>query len=122
MDFELTKEQQDIIKAAKEFALGEFPDRAQEFDREETFDFGIWRKACELGFVGINIKEEYGGAGLGIFELCLVAEEFWAVDAGRGCAIHTTFGSELLDMYGTEEQKRSIYPHFRSEKPSWLLR
>jgi len=110
MNFELTKEQQDIIKAAKEFALGEFPDRAQEFDREETFDFDIWRKACGLGFVGINIKEEYGGAGLGIFELCLVAEEFWAVDAGIGCSVHTTFGSEILDMYGTEEQKKKYLP------------
>ena len=55
MDFALTKEQQDIIKAANEFALGEFPDRAQEFDREKTFDYAIWKKACELGFVGINI-------------------------------------------------------------------
>ena len=48
MDFELTNEQKDIIKAAREFALGEFPERAQEFDREETFDLSIWRKACEM--------------------------------------------------------------------------
>lgn len=107
MDFALTIEQQDIIKAAKEFAQGEFPDRAQEFDREETFDYEIWKKACELGFVGINIKEEYGGAGMGMFELCLVTEEFWAVDAGIALAIiSTTFGAELLDIYGTEEQKK----------------
>ena len=42
MNFELTKEQQDIVKAAREFAEGEFQDRAQEFDREESFDFDIW--------------------------------------------------------------------------------
>jgi len=41
MDFTLTKEQQDIQKAAREFALGEFPERAQEFDRNETFDLEI---------------------------------------------------------------------------------
>jgi alkylation response protein AidB-like acyl-CoA dehydrogenase len=42
MDFQLSQEQQDIKKAAREFALGEFPQRAQEFDREETFDLNIW--------------------------------------------------------------------------------
>ena len=70
MDFGLDKEQKDIVAAAKEFALGEFPDRAQEFDRNETFDQDIWRRACELGFVGVFIPEEYEGAGYGFFEHC----------------------------------------------------
>ncbi|MBW2205987.1 MAG: acyl-CoA dehydrogenase family protein [Deltaproteobacteria bacterium] len=107
MDFEFSKEQQDIAKAAREFALGEFPDRAQEFDREETFDYAIWKKACDLGFVGVNIPEEYGGAGLGITEYSLIMEEFWVVDAGMGGAIlGTTFGFEMLKGFGTEEQKK----------------
>jgi alkylation response protein AidB-like acyl-CoA dehydrogenase len=111
MDFTLTKEQNDIIQAAREFALGEFPDRAQEFDRDETFDLDIWRKACELGFVGVFIDEAYGGAGFGIFEHCLITEEFWAVDAGMANAIiTTTFGSELLLMFATEEQKMRLIP------------
>jgi len=111
MDFTLSKEQQDIIKAAREFALGEFPERAQEFDRNETFDLDIWRKACELGFVGVFIDEAYGGAGLGFFEHCLITEEFWAVDAGiANAVITTTFGSELLGMFGTEEQKKKYLP------------
>ena len=111
MDFTLTKEQKDIATAAKEFAQKEFPDRAQEFDRQETFDYALWKKACELGFVGVNIKEEYGGAGMGIFECCLVMEEFWAADAGIGGAIlSTTFGADLIDMFGTEEQKRKYIP------------
>jgi len=58
MDFSLTQEQKDVVTAAREFALGEFPERAQEFDREETFDYQIWKKACELGFVGMYIKED----------------------------------------------------------------
>jgi len=107
MDFKLTMEQNDIIKAAREFALGEFPDRALEFDREETFDYSIWKRACDLGFVGISIKEEYGGAGMGLFELCLVVEEFFSVDAGIGGSILSTmFGADIIDMYGTEEQKK----------------
>ena len=111
MDFTLTKEQQDIIKAAREFASGEFPDRAQEFDRNESFDLDLWRKACELGFVGVFIDEEYDGAGYGFFEHCLIVEEFWAVDPGIGQAItSTTFGSELLGLFGSEDQKQLILP------------
>jgi len=111
MDFTLSREQQDIQRAAREFALGEFPDRAQEFDRSETFDLDIWRKAAELGFVGVFIPEEYGGAGLGFFEHSLITEEFWAVDAGMGNAVLTaTFGAELLMLFGTEEQKQTYLP------------
>ena len=111
MDFTLTKEQRDIQKAAREFALGEFTEKAQEFDRNETFDLNIWRKACELGFVGVFIDENYGGAGLGFFEHCLITEEFWAVDAGMGNAVITsTFGAELLKLFGTEAQKQRYLP------------
>jgi alkylation response protein AidB-like acyl-CoA dehydrogenase len=111
MDFTLTKEQKDIVKAARKFALGEFPDRALEFDRGETFDLGIWKKACDLGFVGVFIEEEYDGAGYGFFEHCLINEEFWAVDPGIGSAIlSATFGSEIISLFGSEEQKQLVLP------------
>ncbi|MEE9610317.1 MAG: acyl-CoA dehydrogenase family protein, partial [Desulfatiglandales bacterium] len=115
MDFTLSKEQQDIIKAAQEFARGEFPDRALEFDREEKFDLNIWKKAGELGFLGVFIEEKYGGAGYGFFEHCLITEEFWAVDPGIGQAVNsTTFGSEIIQLYGTEAQKELILPQLVS--------
>ncbi len=111
MDFRLSGEQKDIIAAAKEFAMGEFPDRAQEFDRNESFDQDIWRKACELGFVGVFIPEEYEGAGYGFLEHCLITEEFWAVDPGIGQAVLScTFGAELLMLFGTEKQKQLVLP------------
>jgi alkylation response protein AidB-like acyl-CoA dehydrogenase len=111
MDFTLSKEQRDIIRAARKFALGEFPDRALEFDREETFDPDLWRKACALGFVGVFIDQTYNGAGMGFLEHSLLNEEFWAVDPGIGQAIlSTTFGTEILLLYGTEEQKKHVLP------------
>jgi alkylation response protein AidB-like acyl-CoA dehydrogenase len=111
MDFALSKEQKDIIKAAREFANGEFPERAVEFDREEKFDLDLWRKACELGFVGVFIEEEYGGLGYGFLEHCLISEEFWAVEPGIGQAITSaTFGSEIIQLFGTKEQKELILP------------
>jgi len=115
MDFELSKEQRDIVKAAREFALGEFPDRAAEFDRDETFDLGLLKKACDLGFVGVFIDEDYGGPGMGFLEHCLINEEFWAVDPGMGQAIlSATFGSELLGLFGSEEQKKLVLPQLVS--------
>jgi alkylation response protein AidB-like acyl-CoA dehydrogenase len=111
MDFTLSKEQMDIQNAAREFALGEFPDRAIEFDRNESFDLNLWKKACELGFVGTSIEEAYGGPGLGLIEQGLINEEFCAVDLGIAQAIlSTTFGSELLRISGTEEQKKKYLP------------
>jgi len=111
MDFNLSREQRDIVRAAREFAQGEFPNRAAEFDREERFDLGLWRKACELGFVGTFLPEEYGGAGLGFFEHCLITEEFWAVDPGCGQSIlSTTFGAEMLALFASHEQKQHILP------------
>jgi len=111
MDFDLTVEQKDIIKAAREFAEKLFPDIAQECDREEKFPKHLWQKACELGFVGVFIPEAYGGAGLGFLEHCLINEEFWRVDAGIAHFILAgTFGSELILLFGTEEQKKKWVP------------
>jgi alkylation response protein AidB-like acyl-CoA dehydrogenase len=103
---ELNEEQRDIRKAAREFAEGEFRERAKEFDEKEEFDLALWKKACENGFVGTFIKEEYGGAGLGFFEHALITEEFWRVDPGCGQSILScTFGSEMVQAFGTESQK-----------------
>jgi alkylation response protein AidB-like acyl-CoA dehydrogenase len=111
MDFTLTREQQDIVKAAGQFAKSEFPDRAVEFDRQETFDLAIWKKACDLGFVGVFIDEKYEGAGYGFFEHCLINEAFWAVEPGLAAQVlSTTFGAELIQLYGTEEQKKTWLP------------
>jgi len=111
MDFELTDEQRDIIKAARDFAEGEFPDIAQECDQREEFPRHLWKKACELGFVGVFISEAYGGAGLGFREHCLINEEFWRVDPGIAASIlSATFGSEMIQLFGTEEQKKRWLP------------
>jgi acyl-CoA dehydrogenase len=112
---ELTVEQMDIKKAAREFAEGEFRDRAKEFDEKEEFDLSILKKACEFGFIGTFVKEEYGGHGLGFLENALITEEFWRVDPGCGQAVlSSTFGSEMLQEFGTEEQKKTYLPKFVS--------
>lgn len=110
MDFELTNEQQDIQRAARGFAEGEFPGVAEECDLKERFPRELWKKACDLGFIGVFIDEAYGGPGLGFLEHALIAEEFSRVDAGCGTIIHTTLGSEFILLFGREEQKKRYLP------------
>jgi acyl-CoA dehydrogenase len=110
MDFELTDEQKDIKKAAREFAEGMFPEVAEECDIKETFPKALWKKACDLGFVGVFIDEAYGGPGLGLLENVLIMEEFCRVDAGCAGVILTTLGSEFILLYGREEQKKKYLP------------
>ncbi len=108
---ELTPEQRDIVKAAREFAEGEFRDRAKEFDEREEFDYAIQKRAAENGFVGCFIEEEYGGSGLGFLEHSLITEQFWRVDPGCGqCLCSSSFGSEMVQAFGTEEQKKRYLP------------
>jgi acyl-CoA dehydrogenase len=107
----LTAEQKDIKKAAREFAEGEFSEVARALDEKEEFDDRLWKKAAELGFLGAAIEEECGGAGFGILEQCLIMEEFALVDGGIAQTLNAAyFGSQLIDLIGTKEQKRTYLP------------
>jgi len=107
MDFELNTEQNSIQKAAREFAAGEFDKEiALELERTHTFPSKIWKKACELGFMGIHFPEKYGGQEYGIFENVLVVEEFCRQDSGIGVAISLAdFASEIILRFGNDKQK-----------------
>ncbi|WP_290902483.1 acyl-CoA dehydrogenase family protein [Ferroglobus sp.] len=118
MDFELTQEQKDIQRAAREFAQAEFtPERGREYDEKEEFPFDLWKKACELGFIGVHFPEEYGGAGMGYLENTLIAEEFCRADSTIGSAIILSdFSSEVIMKFGSEEQKEEVLPKVASGK------
>jgi len=107
MDFELNTEQNSIQKAAREFATGEFDKEiALELERTHTFPSKIWKKACELGFMGIHFPEKYGGQEYGIFENVLVVEEFCRQDSGIGVAVSLAdFASEIILRFGNDKQK-----------------
>jgi alkylation response protein AidB-like acyl-CoA dehydrogenase len=110
MDFELSDEQKDVQRAATEFARGEFdPDLVLELDESGKFPDSLWRKAAQLGFIGIHYPEEFGGQGLGLFENLLVIEAFCKVDSGAGSALSTVdLGSEILLKFGSVEQKQQF--------------
>jgi len=112
MDFELTKEQKDIQKAAREFAEAEFDkDYMLDLELNHKFPWKLLNKACELGFISIDFPEEYGGQGYGLLEKALVVEEFCRVGAGVGVSVGTSqFASKILLGSGSEEQKKKYLP------------
>ena len=107
MDFKLTREQEAIQKAARDFAKGEFDKEvALHHERAHTFPEEIWRKACDLNFVGIHYPEKYNGQDYGAFENALIVEEFCRRDSGIGIALSIVdFASEIILRFGSDEQK-----------------
>ena len=95
-----------------EFGRGEFdPDLALELDRTGQFPESIWKKACQLGFIGIHYPEELGGQGLGLLENLLVIEAFCQVESGIGSALSMVdLGSEVILRFGSKEQKKKFLP------------
>jgi alkylation response protein AidB-like acyl-CoA dehydrogenase len=111
MDFELTNRQKQIRLAVREFAEGEVAPVAQECDLKEDFPRELIKKASQLGFIGVFIKKENGGLGLGFLEHAIILEEFWRVDPGLGQVFSSlTFGAEELQFFGSEEQKKKYLP------------
>ena len=112
MDFELTKSQKEILKAAKEFAKGEFAkELALELDRKHEFPTKIWKKAADLGFIGIHYPEEYSGQGLGVLENIIIADAFCAQDSSIGSAVAlSSFAAECVLRFGSEELKHKFLP------------
>src|SRR5215211_1071067 len=119
MNFALSPQQQDIKERAKEFADRELAPRAAELDREDRVPFGTLEKMAEVGFMGLCVPEEYGGAGTDFLSYCLLIEELSRADAGVGVtlAVHTSAGTLPVVMFGTEEQKaRWVPPLARGER------
>ncbi|MCD6224121.1 MAG: acyl-CoA dehydrogenase family protein [Deltaproteobacteria bacterium] len=112
MEFELTKSQKDIQKAARDFAKGEFDkDLIYEMDKNHEYPTKIWQKAGELGFIGMHFDEKYSGQDMGVFENILVAEEFCRRDSTVGaCLILASFASECILRFASDEIKEKFLP------------
>jgi alkylation response protein AidB-like acyl-CoA dehydrogenase len=120
MDFELGNRQKQIRLAAREFAEGELVPIGKECEAKGEFPRDLIKKAAQLGFVGVFIKKEYGGLGLGSLEDAIIHEEFWRAEPGLGQVFsQTTFGSKELILFGTEEQKKKYLPPL--VKGEWVM-
>ncbi len=108
MDFSLTEEQQIISAAAREFAQNEIAPVAAEFDERGEFPAATVKAAAELGFMGVEVPEEYGGSGLDSVSYALIMAEISAADASHGTIVsvnNSLYGASLLE-FGNEDQKK----------------
>jgi alkylation response protein AidB-like acyl-CoA dehydrogenase len=112
LNFDLTEEQIDIRDAVREFCEKEFTDElTREYRESEEFPWELLRKAAGLGFIGIHFPEEYGGQGYGYLENAIVAEEMTRANPELGITLtFSDFGTELILLFGTEEQKERYVP------------
>jgi alkylation response protein AidB-like acyl-CoA dehydrogenase len=112
MDFELNKTQKDIQKAVRDFTRGEFDkDRAIELEQKHEFPRDIWKKACDIGLIGVHFPEDYSGQGLGCLEDIIVVEELCRGDSTIGSAVAlSSFASEIILHWGSEEMKQKFLP------------
>ncbi|MGH9382360.1 MAG: acyl-CoA dehydrogenase family protein, partial [Thermoanaerobaculia bacterium] len=108
VDFGLTGEQLAIREAAREFARREIDPIVEETDESQEFPLAVFKKAGELGFLGVLFPEEYGGAGLGYVDYVLIIRELGEVDpsVALSVAAHNSLCSNHIFKFGTEEQRQ----------------
>jgi alkylation response protein AidB-like acyl-CoA dehydrogenase len=112
MRFDLTDDQREIQALAREFAQAEIEPNASEWDRAHGFPRELFGKLAGLGFMGVCVPEEYGGAGADFLSYVLVLEELSRADAGVGVtvAVHTSAVTLPILGFGTDEQRSRFVP------------
>ncbi|CAN5148451.1 acyl-CoA dehydrogenase family protein [soil metagenome] len=112
MDFDLTPEQNEIRKLARDFAEREIAPGARERDRTETFPAEVLSKMAPLGLLGAPVPERYGGMGIDYVSHALITEEIGRADS----SVRTTLSVQIslveltIARFGSEEQKERYLP------------
>lgn len=120
MNFDYSEEQRLIAASARDFAEQYIRPHIMVWDEAQTFPLQVFKKAGEMGFMGIFIPEEYGGSGLGYHEYIAIIDEISQVDPSIGLSIaaHNSLCSGHIYYFGNEEQKRKWLPKLASAE--WI--
>lgn len=120
IDFELNEEQRLVRAAAKDFANKEVAPLARKIDHEHYFPKELIPRLSELGFLGVFVPEEYGGAALDYVSYGIVIEELARVCASTSVIVsaHNSLCIWPLLTFGSEEQKKRYLPKLASGQ--WL--
>lgn len=110
----LPETHQMLQKTCRDFADGELKPIAAKLDREHLYPKEQIRKMGELGLMGINIPEAYGGPGLDTLAFSIAVEEISRGCGGTGVimSVHNALYMAMLDIYGREDQKESYLAPF----------
>jgi len=116
--FPFTEEHEMIRQTAREFAQKEIAPIAAEFDESGDFPYDTIMKMGEMGFMGIEVAEQYGGVGMDTLSYVLALEEISKVDASHGVimSVNNSLYCHGIQKFGTEEQKQRFLPPVASGK------
>lgn len=109
---DLTEEHKMIQQAARDFAQNEIAPVAAEFDETGEFPMQTIMKMGEMGFMGIEVPEEYGGVGMDTLSYVLALEEICKADASHGTimSVNNSLYAHGILKFGTDEQKKKFLP------------
>jgi alkylation response protein AidB-like acyl-CoA dehydrogenase len=110
MNFQLNETQKMIRETARQFAHDELAAAAESRDEKEEFPYDAVKKLGELGFMGMMVSEQYGGAGLDTVSYSLAVEEISRVDASCGVimSVNNSLVCYGLNDFGNDEQKQKF--------------
>ncbi|MBB5048200.1 alkylation response protein AidB-like acyl-CoA dehydrogenase [Rhodopseudomonas rhenobacensis] len=116
MNFDFSDEQKQLREQARRFLAEKCPPKAvrEVLDGKAPYDRALWQGFAEMGFLGVAIPEQYGGAGAGQLELCVLAEEVGRALAPVPFSSTVYLAAEALLMAGSEAQKKKWLPRIAS--------
>jgi short/branched chain acyl-CoA dehydrogenase len=116
VNLDLSDEQREIQRLARDFASQEIVPIAEELDREKRFPYAIVARLGELGLMGVPYPQEHGGGGADNLSYALVIEELGRADQSVGITVaaHTSLGTWPIYAFGSDEQKRQWLPELCS--------
>ena len=109
MDFRLSDDQELLRRSIREFAETEIRPHVMAWDEAQQFPVELMPRLAELGLMGIQFPEEFGGAALSSVDYCIAIEELARVDPSvcLSVAAHNGLGAAHIAMFGTDEQKHA---------------
>ena len=111
MSFIETEEQKALRQAVAAMAANYGQDYYLEKARAGEHTTELWNEAGKLGFIGVNLPEEYGGGGAGMYELSMVMEEMSAAGSALlMMVVSPAINGTIISKFGTEEQKKRWIP------------
>jgi len=111
MNWELTDDQRMVVDMVRDFAANELAPQAAELDRTGRFPLETFVKMAELGLLGMNAPERFGGSPMGTVALSLAITEVARACASTAVTMAVTnMVAEQIDLWGTEEQKARLIP------------
>jgi len=113
-----SEDEQMFRESVREFAEGEIRKRVEEMDEQAHLDEAVTKQCFELGLMGIETPEEFGGAGGTFFQAILAVEELSRVDASVGVLVdvQNTLVNNALSRWGSPDQKKKYLTALASEK------